>query len=77
MSKAEKLARVRHMCRTGEARGIREGAGLSLAEMADSIASDMSASTIMRWERGQRVPHGPRALAYFRVLRDLEAVVKR
>lgn len=64
-----RLALVRHAVASGEARRIREAARLSLGEMAD--AADVAASTIWRWEQGQRIPRGHQALRYATVLDEL------
>lgn len=57
-----KLARVRQLTSTGAARSIRLSAQLSLAEVAAETGA--SVSTVYRWERGQRRPHGSAAVAY-------------
>lgn len=64
------LVMLRRMCRTGEARAVRERAGLSQAEMAD--ATPAARSTVASWETARRVPHGPAALRYFRLLLVLQ-----
>jgi DNA-binding transcriptional regulator YiaG len=66
MTDAEALARVRRLTRSGAARMIRVSAGLSLAEMGAPIPA--SASTVLRWERGERAPHGERAIRYGELL---------
>lgn len=63
------LVRVRRLLRTGQARQIREEAGLSQVEAARSISVDPSA--LCRWEAGQRVPRAKYALAYAELLREL------
>lgn len=65
------LVNVRDLTRTGAARSIRIGAGLSLEELARDIG--VSASTVHRWENGERVPHGEAAIAYGRCLTGLAA----
>jgi DNA-binding transcriptional regulator YiaG len=66
----EALALVRSMIRSGEARKIREDAGLSLSEAAQPVKVDPV--TIWRWEAGQRTPRGDDALRYLRVLQVLK-----
>jgi DNA-binding transcriptional regulator YiaG len=63
------LARIRALVRTGAARPIRLHAGLSLREVTRSVG--VSPGTILRWENGERVPHGDAALTYGRLLHAL------
>ena len=58
----EALVRIRRRIRTGEARTIRMSAGLSLAEVSEPLG--VSPSTVFRWERGARSPHGDHAVEY-------------
>jgi transcriptional regulator with XRE-family HTH domain len=67
---APRLAKVRHLCSTGTARLIRQGAHLSLAEMAGE-AGVASPSTVLRWERGERMPRGEPALRYLETLEQI------
>jgi DNA-binding transcriptional regulator YiaG len=60
------LSRVRSLAASGDARAVRERAGLSLSEMAGTIG--VGISTLSRWERAERAPRGEAALAYARVL---------
>jgi DNA-binding transcriptional regulator YiaG len=60
------------MIRSGKARAIREAAGLSRSEIADSIK--VNQSSIARWENGERMPRGPAAQRYGRLLRELAEV---
>lgn len=53
MTDAATLALVRSLCRSGEARRIREGS-LSLSEAAAAIGT--SATVLSRWERGIATP---------------------
>ena len=57
-----KLVRARRLAATGEGKTIREAAGLSLREVAATV--DLSASALFRWENGERVPRGERAVAW-------------
>lgn len=59
---AERLAAVRERVISGEARSIREGAHLRRADIARAVGVD--ASTVSRWESGNRLPTGKPALAY-------------
>lgn len=66
----QQLVVVRHLARTGEARRRRVAARLSLAEVADEL--DVSAATVSRWERGERLPKGSRAIAYGALLAAID-----
>jgi DNA-binding transcriptional regulator YiaG len=63
------LIEAREAARSGRGAALRTGAGISQAELADSIG--VSAPCISRWEAGERRPRGAAALAYARVLHDL------
>jgi DNA-binding transcriptional regulator YiaG len=69
---AVKLTRVRRLAASGAARAIREAAGLSLTEAANS--AEVHRLTIYRWEHGQRRPHGEAALRYLALLERLSGV---
>jgi transcriptional regulator with XRE-family HTH domain len=56
------LVIVRGLARTGAAREIRTGAGLSLADVGGAIG--VAAATVQRWENGLRRPYGEAALRY-------------
>lgn len=71
LTEAVDLARVRGLTRSGAARSIRLGAGLSYGDTARAI--DVSRTTILRWERCDRVPRGEKALAYLELLDRLMA----
>jgi DNA-binding transcriptional regulator YiaG len=66
---ATELARVRRLCATGAARAIRETAGLSLAEVG--AAAHVERTTIWKWEKARRRPHGDAAIRYLRVLEEM------
>jgi transcriptional regulator with XRE-family HTH domain len=68
-SAIRRLARLRDWCATGEAQRIREGAGLTMAEVAR--ACDVTPSAISHWEKGIRRPGDELALRYERVLAEL------
>jgi len=57
-----RLARVRQLTATGEARRLRLRARLSLGDIARSIGVERT--TVLRWERGERQPRGSAALEY-------------
>jgi transcriptional regulator with XRE-family HTH domain len=63
------------MCRSGEAKEIRASAGVSLQEVGSDVG--VSFSAIWRWERGDRLPRGPEAIEYGRVLDELLTVLGR
>ena len=65
----EELSRLRALLRSGAAASIRTSAGLSLGEVARALGT--SKTSVLRWERGDRVPRGDLALAYWRLLRQL------
>ncbi len=65
------LSRARALAESGQARLIREGARVSLSELARSIRVDVS--TLSRWERGERVPRSLRALEWAKAVEGLEA----
>lgn len=69
---AVELARVRELVRSGEARELRIGNGLSLAEVAKDIGVHPSA--VYHWEQGVSLPRGPHALRYARLLEELRKV---
>jgi transcriptional regulator with XRE-family HTH domain len=63
------VAWVRRLARNGNARVIREGAGLSASEIARELG--VSPAAVSRWERGERTPRGKSAEAWAAVLRRL------
>ncbi len=67
-----RLLRVRHLTGSGRARAIRLGCGLSQAEVAGAVG--VSPACVWMWEARRRVPHGPAAERYERVLALLEGV---
>lgn len=69
---AIELARIRELARNGTARRIREQAGLSRREMAESLG--IHETTVQKWENGTRAPHGERALRFANLLRELAEV---
>jgi DNA-binding transcriptional regulator YiaG len=65
----QELTRLRALLRSGAAKSIRTAAGLSLGEVADALGT--SKTSVLRWERGERIPRGGLALDYWRLLRTL------
>lgn len=65
------IAKARRLSQSGEARNLREAAGLSIREVAGAIGG--SPSAVWRWENGQRQPRGQAAAAWARLLEDLRA----
>jgi transcriptional regulator with XRE-family HTH domain len=63
------LIQVRRLATSGEAKAIREEAGLSIREVADAI--DVSPSGLFRWENGKRTPRGEAAVRYAKFLERL------
>ena len=61
-ARLERLAIIRDWAHSGKARAIREEAHLHRADIARAVG--VSASTVSRWESGDRLPAGERALAY-------------
>ena len=64
------LADARRLLLTGEGRSIRLSSRLSQAELAVQLG--VSPATVSRWESGSRRPTGKPALAYARLLSDLQ-----
>lgn len=60
---------VRRLVADGSAREIRLLNRLSLAEVGESVGA--SPTTIWRWEKGERMPHGDAAMRYADLLGQL------
>lgn len=60
---------ARRCAKSGLARAVREGAGMSTVEMARELG--VSPGAVGAWERGERVPRPDAAEKYSRLLRDL------
>jgi DNA-binding transcriptional regulator YiaG len=65
----QELSALRALLRSGAAGSIRMAAGLSLAEVAAALGT--SKTTVLRWERRERVPRGELAFAYWHLLQTL------
>jgi transcriptional regulator with XRE-family HTH domain len=63
------ITSARRLALSGEARAIREAAGLSLREVADVLG--VTPSCVLRWETGERVPRGENAEHYAQLLTRL------
>ena len=68
----ERVAELRRLIVSGEAKALRLSAGISSSEVAGPC--DVDASTVWRWEEGIRIPRGSTALRYAQVLAMLERV---
>ncbi len=55
-------------------RAIRRAAVATLADIAAAV--DVTPMTVLRWERGQAIPRRDRAIAYRRLLDELEAATR-
>lgn len=66
---ADLAAQVRALTETGQARELRERAGLTLTDAARACGG-VHASSVMHWERGI-LPRGRNLRAYARFLRKL------
>jgi len=71
----EDSAEVRQLVGSGEARRLREAAGVSQFELARDVGCSQAA--VWRWEAGTRSPSGRTAVAYLRALRRLRGVTSR
>jgi DNA-binding XRE family transcriptional regulator len=69
------LARIRRMQQTGEAKRLRERAGVSLRTMAKAVG--VRASTLIRWEANRVRPREPTALAWLAVLDQLRSELEQ
>jgi transcriptional regulator with XRE-family HTH domain len=65
----EEVVWARRLARSGGARVIREGAGLSASEVARLIG--VTPGAVSRWERGLRVPRSGEAERWAQLLRRL------
>ncbi|WP_185845907.1 helix-turn-helix transcriptional regulator [Kibdelosporangium aridum] len=66
---ADRAAELREWITTGQARDLRVAAGLSQAMAAQDC--EVAASTVHRWERGNRLPRGRNLVAYHSFLAHL------
>ncbi|BFM23491.1 helix-turn-helix domain-containing protein [Microbacterium sp. che218] len=66
------VVRARELAASGEAKRIRVASDLPIGDLAHAIGVD--ATTIWRWENGERSPRGERAVRYARALNKLTKV---
>jgi DNA-binding transcriptional regulator YiaG len=66
LKELQRLAEVRQLIASGEAKKRRILAGFSLSEVAGPCHVDTS--TVWRWEEGIRTPRGQMAQRYWQVL---------
>lgn len=60
------LEQARHLSTSGNGKRIREQAKLTLKEVAEHIGVDVK--TLRRWESGESMPRGDKAIAWVRAL---------
>ena len=66
------LVQARDLAASGRGAQLRQGAGLSQTELAETIG--VTGAALCRWEGGGRRPTGEAALRYARVLQRLEPI---
>jgi transcriptional regulator with XRE-family HTH domain len=66
------LVWARALARSGRARELRLAADLSLREVGAAVG--VSAVSVLRWERGERRPHGAPGARYGQLLAALEGI---
>jgi DNA-binding transcriptional regulator YiaG len=71
-SNFERLAVVRQLASSGEARRRRQDAQATLSEIAEEVG--VLPGTVWKWEVGRLRPNGEPALKYLRVLERLAAL---
>lgn len=64
------LVEAHKKARSGDAKRIRQRAGLTMAQVAAVIG--VGESTVSRWEGGSRKPRGEHALKWAALLNELE-----
>lgn len=68
------LTEARRLLHTGEARDIRQAAGLSLDEIAR--ACGVTPGAVSRWEQGERRPTGEAAVSFASLLMKIRETSK-
>ena len=63
------VRRARELMASGAAEVIRRGAGMSRGDVAGVLG--VHETTVMRWEKGERVPRRGAALRYLRLLDEI------
>lgn len=71
---AVRLVQARALAASGEARQIRQAAGLSMSDIAADIG--VTDSAVYRWERGERVPRGRAGADYAALLLRLRELLE-
>lgn len=69
-----RLAAARRHSAAGTGRAIRQGANLSLQEIAEAVG--VGVPTVSRWENGLRQPRGEAAARWAELLADLQREAK-
>lgn len=67
------LAKARTLATTGMGRRVRVACDLSLRNVAESVG--VAASTLWRWEQGQRRPRGAAASRWAHLVSELDREV--
>jgi len=71
ISLTDRTLQVRAWITTGEARQLREAAGLSQSVVAQDC--EVTQGAVLRWEKNERMPRGRNLVAYHRFLAQLKA----
>lgn len=69
ISRTEQLVQLREWITTGQARRLREAAGVS--QTVAAVDCEVTPGAILRWETGTRTPQGRNIAAYHRFLTGL------
>lgn len=64
------IREARALAGSGQARALRQRAGLSLSEVAEALG--VEGTTVWRWEEGKSTPRSQIAVEYRELLRRLE-----
>jgi len=75
MSNTARIARGRHLCRTGRLHELRVAADVSHSEIAAEVG--VTTACVAGWERGRWLPRGENAERLARVLDRLAAELQR
>ena len=69
-SQLSDIAWVRTLAKMGALPGLRQHAGLSLSDVARTLG--VAPSTVMRWERAERMPRPDSALKHADLIRTID-----